>query len=65
MEEAENELILVDDPLIKFHVGEVFLNVAPEKNEEMLKALQERTRKTLEEIEVLASPQHLFSLILF
>lgn len=56
MDEAENELILLEDDHVKVHVGEVFLNVPPETNEAMLKAMQERTRKALDEIEARTSP---------
>lgn len=51
MEDAGNELILTDEEVVRFQIGEVFAHVPKEEVENRIEALKEVTCKNLEKLE--------------
>ncbi|KAG6599316.1 putative prefoldin subunit 4, partial [Cucurbita argyrosperma subsp. sororia] len=51
LEDASNELILSDEDMIRFHIGEVFAHVPREEVEGRLEEMKEENVKNLEKLE--------------
>ncbi|KAK9146492.1 hypothetical protein Sjap_006395 [Stephania japonica] len=51
LEDAGNELILTDDEVIRFQIGEVFAHMPKEEVEERIEQMKETTSKNLEKLE--------------
>lgn len=51
MEDAGNELILSDEDVVRFQIGEVFAHVPTEEVETRLEEMKEATAKNLEKLE--------------
>lgn len=51
LEDASNELILTDEEVIRFQIGEVFAHVPKEEVETRLEEMKEATTKNLEKLE--------------
>ncbi|XP_068341678.1 probable prefoldin subunit 4 [Pyrus communis] len=51
LEDASNELILTDEEVVRFQIGEVFAHVPKEEVESRIEAMQEATSKSLEKLE--------------
>nr|GMD40357.1 probable prefoldin subunit 4 [Ipomoea batatas] len=51
MEDASNELILTDEEVVRFQIGEVFAHVAKEEVENRIEEMKEVTSKKLEKLE--------------
>ncbi|XP_058085669.1 probable prefoldin subunit 4 [Magnolia sinica] len=51
LEDAGNELILSDEDVVRFQVGEVFAHVPREEVESRLEDMKEETSKALEKLE--------------
>ncbi|XP_038890488.1 probable prefoldin subunit 4 [Benincasa hispida] len=52
LEDASNELILSDEDVIRFHIGEVFAHIPREEVEGRLEEMKEENVKNLEKLEV-------------
>ncbi|XP_050141654.1 probable prefoldin subunit 4 [Malus sylvestris] len=51
LEDASNELILTDEEVVRFQIGEVFAHVPKEEVESRIEEMQEATSKSLEKLE--------------
>lgn len=51
LEDASNELILTDEEIIRFQIGEVFAHVPKEEVETRLEEMKEAATKDLEKLE--------------
>lgn len=51
IEDASNELILTDEEVVRFQIGEVFAHVAKEEVESRIEEMKEVTSKKLEKLE--------------
>ncbi|KAJ8632748.1 hypothetical protein MRB53_026084 [Persea americana] len=51
LEDASNELILSDEDVVRFQIGEVFTHVPREEVENRLETMKEETTKSLEKLE--------------
>lgn len=51
LEDASNELILTDDDIVRFQIGEVFAHVPKEEVESRIEEMKEVTSKNLEKLE--------------
>uniref|UniRef100_A0A1S3Z9L1 Probable prefoldin subunit 4 n=1 Tax=Nicotiana tabacum TaxID=4097 RepID=A0A1S3Z9L1_TOBAC len=51
LEDASNELILTDEEIVRFQIGEVFAHVPKEEVESRIENMQEVTAKNLEKLE--------------
>lgn len=51
LEDASNELILTDEEVIRFQVGEVFAHVPKEEVEARIEQMKEATGENLEKLE--------------
>ncbi|KAI5676910.1 hypothetical protein M9H77_07860 [Catharanthus roseus] len=51
LEDASNELILTDEEVVRFQIGEVFAHVPKEEVESRIEELKEATSKNLEKLE--------------
>lgn len=51
LEDASNELILTDDDIVRFQIGEVFAHVAKEDVEDRIEQMKEKTSENLEKLE--------------
>ncbi|WMV11738.1 hypothetical protein MTR67_005123 [Solanum verrucosum] len=51
LEDASNELILTDEEIVRFQIGEVFAHVPKDEVESRIEKLQEETSKNLEKLE--------------
>lgn len=51
LEDASNELILTDEDVVRFQIGEVFAHVPKEEVESRIEEMQEATSKSLEKLE--------------
>ncbi|KAK2637847.1 hypothetical protein Ddye_025642 [Dipteronia dyeriana] len=51
LEDASNELILTDEEVIRFQVGEVFVHVPNDEVENRIEEMKEATSKNLEKLE--------------
>lgn len=51
LEDASNELILTDDDVVRFQIGEVFAHVPKDDVESRIEQMKEVTSKKLEELE--------------
>ncbi|MCO5562758.1 hypothetical protein L7F22_016390 [Adiantum nelumboides] len=51
LEDASNELILTDEDVVRYQLGEVFCHLAKDEVEERLEALKEENQKGLERLE--------------
>ncbi|XP_021773131.1 probable prefoldin subunit 4 [Chenopodium quinoa] len=51
LEDASNELILTDEEIVRFQIGEVFAHVPKEEVETRLEEMKELTEKNLEKLE--------------
>lgn len=51
LEDAGNELILTDEDVVRFQIGEVFAHVPREEVEERIEQMKEVTAKKLEKLE--------------
>ena len=51
MEDASNELILSDDDVVRFQIGEVFTHVPREKVESRLEEMKAENSRSLEKLE--------------
>eukprot|EP01120_Amphizonella_sp_Union-15-10_P009267 TRINITY_DN3471_c0_g1_i1.p1 TRINITY_DN3471_c0_g1~~TRINITY_DN3471_c0_g1_i1.p1 ORF type:complete len:128 (+),score=37.52 TRINITY_DN3471_c0_g1_i1:38-421(+) len=52
LSEAESEIILSEEPLIKYFQGEVYISVPKEQAEEMIAAEQEKVKKQIDAINI-------------
>ncbi|KAG9155991.1 hypothetical protein Leryth_012068 [Lithospermum erythrorhizon] len=52
LEDASNELILTDEEIVRFQIGEVFAHVPKEEVETRIEQMNEVTSKNLEKLEV-------------
>lgn len=50
-EDASNELILTDEDVVRFQIGEVFAHVPKDEVESRIEQMQEVTSKKLEKLE--------------
>lgn len=50
-EDASNELILTDEEIVRFQIGEVFAHVPKEEVESRIEEMKEVTSKNLEKLE--------------
>lgn len=50
MEDAGNELILTDEDVVRFQIGEVFAHVPKEEVENRIEEMKEVTSKSLEKL---------------
>lgn len=50
-EDASNELILTDEDVVRFQIGEVFAHVPKDEVESRIEQMQEETSKKLEKLE--------------
>lgn len=51
LEDASNELILTDEEVVRFQIGEVFAHVSKEEVETRIEQMKEVTSKNLEKLE--------------
>jgi len=51
MGDAESETMMADDTLIKYFIGEVFINMPREAAEQMIAEQQEKTQKQIDTID--------------
>ncbi|KAL1828289.1 hypothetical protein DCAR_0207490 [Daucus carota subsp. sativus] len=51
LEDASNELILTDEEVVRFQIGEVFAHVSKDEVETRIDQLKETTDKSLEKLE--------------
>ncbi|KAL6989473.1 Prefoldin subunit 4 [Sarracenia purpurea var. burkii] len=51
LEDASNELILTDEEVVRFQIGEVFAHVSKEEVESRIEQMKELTSKSLEKLE--------------
>lgn len=51
LEDASNELILTDEDVVRFQIGEVFAHVPKDDVESRIEQMKEVTSKKLEELE--------------
>lgn len=51
LEDASNELILSDEDVVRFQIGEVFTHMPQEEVESRLENMKEETSKSLEKLE--------------
>ncbi|KAL8528056.1 hypothetical protein ACS0TY_005755 [Phlomoides rotata] len=51
LEDASNELILTDEDIVRFQIGEVFAHVPKEEVESRIEEMTEATTKNLEKLE--------------
>ncbi|PKI44807.1 hypothetical protein CRG98_034755 [Punica granatum] len=51
LEDASNELILTDEEVVRFQIGEVFAHVPKDEVEERIEQMKEVTTKNLEKLE--------------
>lgn len=51
LEDASNELILTDEEVVRFQIGEVFAHVPKEEVETRIEQMKEVTSKNLEKLE--------------
>lgn len=51
LEDASNELILTDEDVVRFQIGEVFAHVPKEEVESRIEQMKEVTSKNLEKLE--------------
>ncbi|KAI7744220.1 hypothetical protein M8C21_021862 [Ambrosia artemisiifolia] len=51
IEDASNELILTDEEVVRFQIGEVFAHVPKDEVESRIEKMQEETTKRLEKLE--------------
>nr|DAD19747.1 TPA_asm: hypothetical protein HUJ06_021210 [Nelumbo nucifera] len=51
LEDASNELILTDDEVVRFQIGEVFAHMPREEVESRIEQMKEVTSKNLEKLE--------------
>lgn len=51
LEDASNELILTDEDVVRFQIGEVFAHVPRDEVESRIEQMKEVTSKKLEELE--------------
>ncbi|KAI5075887.1 hypothetical protein GOP47_0009963 [Adiantum capillus-veneris] len=51
LEDASNELILTDEDVVRYQLGEVFCHMPKDEVEERLEALKEENQKELEHLE--------------
>ncbi|MCO5561114.1 hypothetical protein L7F22_014735 [Adiantum nelumboides] len=51
LEDASNELILTDEDVVRYQLGEVFCHLPKDEVEERLEALKEENQKELERLE--------------
>lgn len=51
LEDASNELILTDEEIVRFQIGEVFAHVPREEVESRIEEMKEVTSKNLEKLE--------------
>ncbi|KAJ4956956.1 hypothetical protein NE237_013739 [Protea cynaroides] len=51
LEDASNELILTDEEVVRFQIGEVFTHMSKEEVESKIEQMQEVTSKNLEKLE--------------
>ncbi|KAK1412383.1 hypothetical protein QVD17_33593 [Tagetes erecta] len=51
IEDASNELILTDEEVVRFQIGEVFAHVPKDEVEMRIEKMQEETSKRLEKLE--------------
>ncbi|KAB2629867.1 prefoldin subunit 4 [Pyrus ussuriensis x Pyrus communis] len=51
LEDASNELILTDEEVVRFQIGEVFAHVPKEEVESRIEEMQEATSKSLAKLE--------------
>ncbi|CDP06817.1 unnamed protein product [Coffea canephora] len=51
LEDASNELILTDDDIVRFQIGEVFAHIAKDGVETRIEQMKEVTSKNLEKLE--------------
>lgn len=51
LEDASNELILTDEEIVRFQIGEVFAHVPKEEVESRIEEMKEVTSKNLEKLE--------------
>ncbi|KAL0694627.1 hypothetical protein Bca4012_061807 [Brassica carinata] len=51
LEDAGNELILADEEMVRFQIGEVFAHVPKDEVETRIEEMKEATCKTLEKLE--------------
>lgn len=51
LEDASNELILTDEDMVRFQIGEVFAHVPKEEVETRIERMTEATSKNLEKLE--------------
>lgn len=51
LEDASNELILTDEEVVRFQIGEVFAHVPKEEVESRIEQMKEATSKNLEKLE--------------
>ncbi|GMH11308.1 hypothetical protein Nepgr_013149 [Nepenthes gracilis] len=51
LEDAGNELILTDEEIVRFQIGEVFAHIPKEDVESRLEQMKEATTKNLEKLE--------------
>ncbi|XP_010553758.1 PREDICTED: probable prefoldin subunit 4 [Tarenaya hassleriana] len=51
LEDAGNELILADEEIVRFQIGEVFVHVPREEVETRIEEMKEATSKDLEKLE--------------
>lgn len=50
LEDASNELILTDEEVVRFQIGEVFAHVPKEEVESRIEQMKESTSKNLEKL---------------
>ena len=51
LEDASNELILTDEDVVRFQIGEVFAHVSKDEVEARIEQMKEVTTKNLEKLE--------------
>ncbi|XP_027107374.1 probable prefoldin subunit 4 [Coffea eugenioides] len=51
LEDASNELILTDDDIVRFQIGEVFAHIPKDEVETRIEQMKEVTSKNLEKLE--------------
>lgn len=51
LEDASNELILTDEEVVRFQIGEVFAHVPKDEVESRIEQMQETTSQKLEKLE--------------
>ncbi|GAV86266.1 Prefoldin_2 domain-containing protein [Cephalotus follicularis] len=51
LEDASNELILTDEEVVRFQIGEIFAHVPKEEVEDRIERMKQTTSKNLEQLE--------------